>query len=230
MDPVIQRALDGFVSAVRETFADDLRAIVLFGSAAEDRLRATSDVNLIIVLHRFDPTRAAAFAALQAPEWTAAQLRHMWLRGDEIAEAAAAFAVKFLDVRRRHRVLHGDDPFAALDVPRAAAVAQLKQTLLGLVLNLRHHLIARGQFEDSLAMAAADASGPLRASAAELLELEGAPAPTPKEALQRVAGDTLAELSRLRDEAALPAGQAGPLTRKLLGLAERMLERVRALA
>ncbi|MBA3847916.1 MAG: nucleotidyltransferase domain-containing protein, partial [Planctomycetes bacterium] len=183
MDPVIQRALDGFVAAVRETFTTDLRAVVLFGSAAEDRLRTTSDVNLIVVLNAFDPAKAAAFAELQAPEWTAARLRAMWLRGDEIVEAAAAFAVKFLDVRRRHTVLHGDDPFATLDVPRAAAVAQLKQTLLGLVLNLRHQLIARGRFEDSLALAVADASGPLRASAAELLELEGAPAATPKEAL-----------------------------------------------
>ncbi len=45
--------LDAVVDAARRAFGDDLRSIVLFGSAAEGRLRATSDVNLMLVLRRF---------------------------------------------------------------------------------------------------------------------------------------------------------------------------------
>src|SRR5206468_2852875 len=40
---VVARVLDDFVAAARDAFADDLVAIVLFGSAAEGALRATSD-------------------------------------------------------------------------------------------------------------------------------------------------------------------------------------------
>ena len=78
MDPAIVDALESFVASARGTFADDLRCVVLFGSAAEDRLRATSDVNLIVVLRRFDDQCAAAFAGRQEPGWTAARLRAMF--------------------------------------------------------------------------------------------------------------------------------------------------------
>ena len=42
---VVARVLDDFVAAAREAFGDDLVSIVLFGSAAEGALRATSDVS-----------------------------------------------------------------------------------------------------------------------------------------------------------------------------------------
>jgi len=48
------RVLDDFVAVTREAFGDDLVAIVLFGSAAEGALRATSDVNVIVILRAFE--------------------------------------------------------------------------------------------------------------------------------------------------------------------------------
>src|SRR5205807_1909594 len=98
-----------------------LRSVVLFGSAAEGRLRATSDVNLLFVLRTFDldgvdklrePLRLAEIGARIAP---------MFLLESELQAAATAFAVKFTDIAHRRRVLHGDDPFVSLAVPRAAA-------------------------------------------------------------------------------------------------------------
>ena len=57
----IRQVLDGIVEAARRAFGDDLRSIVLYGSAAEGRLRATSDVNVMFVLGRFDETKANHF-------------------------------------------------------------------------------------------------------------------------------------------------------------------------
>ena len=54
----VGRVLTDFVTAAQTAFANDLRAVVLFGSAAEGRLRATSDVNLLIVLSNFHEARA----------------------------------------------------------------------------------------------------------------------------------------------------------------------------
>ena len=53
----VAKSLDAFVDSARTALSPDLASIVLFGSAAEGRLRATSDVNVILVLARFDPTR-----------------------------------------------------------------------------------------------------------------------------------------------------------------------------
>ena len=55
----VQRVLDGFVQAAQTAFGSDLVSVVLYGSAAEGRMRATSDVNLIVVLRRFDGACAA---------------------------------------------------------------------------------------------------------------------------------------------------------------------------
>ena len=56
----IQRHLDVFVAAAQSAFGDDLAAAVLFGSAADGQLRATSDVNLLLLLKRFTPQTADA--------------------------------------------------------------------------------------------------------------------------------------------------------------------------
>ncbi len=104
-------ALEEFVEAARGAFGADLRSVVLYGSAAEGRLRPTSDVNVILVLDRFD--RAAA-DRLRGPLGTARaaiELAVMFLLTAEVRPASEAFAAKFADVRRRRRVLFGEDPF-----------------------------------------------------------------------------------------------------------------------
>src|SRR5712664_1202160 len=119
---VVARVLDEFVAAVRDAFADDLVSIVLFGSAAEGALRATSDVNVIVVLRAFDRAGADAIRPAARVAQAAIGLRAMFLLRDEVEHAATAFAQKFADVGRRRRVLFGEDPFAQLAVPRAALV------------------------------------------------------------------------------------------------------------
>lgn len=56
-----ERLLADLVDAARRCFADDLRSVVLFGSGAEGRLRATSDLNLMFVLRRFEQNQVDAF-------------------------------------------------------------------------------------------------------------------------------------------------------------------------
>jgi hypothetical protein len=160
----------------------------------------------------------------------AIRLRAMFLLESEVAGAAQAFAVKFADIRRRHRVLHGPDPFALITIPHAAALAQLGQVLLNLALRLRAQYVERGDREEGLADAVAEAAGPLRERAAEMLELEGRPAESPREALARVAGDPLEEVSRARETGTLPPGEAGPALLKLIDLATRMRKRTEELS
>ena len=53
LPPPIARALNDFLAVVEDTFGDRLVSAVLFGSAAEGRIRATSDVNLAIVTRTY---------------------------------------------------------------------------------------------------------------------------------------------------------------------------------
>jgi hypothetical protein len=184
----VRAGLGAFTAATRQVFADDLVSVVLFGSAAEARLRKTSDVNVIVVLARLDPARLEAIGDAYRLAHAAIRLSAMFILASEIAVASDAFAVKFADIAARHIVLEGKDPFAGLTVTREAAVRRLRQVLVNLVLRLRERYALASRYDDQMALAAAEAAGPLRACAATLLTLEGEARVAPREALERVVG------------------------------------------
>jgi len=235
---VVERALTSFVEAAKPAFGTDLVSIVLFGSGAEQNLRATSDVNILLVLKRFDQAAADRLREPLRFAHAAVELNAMFLLEAELPAAMEAFAVKFADILARHRVLHGRDPFAAITVPDAALLRRLKQVLLNQQIRLRERYVLLSLREEQLGRVIADAAPPLRAGAASLLQLEGNPAPSPKKALQRVVeelndpalGDVLAAISRVRSGERLEPGQAPAVLIQMMHLTERLRERVDLLA
>jgi len=232
----VTRALEEFVAAARDALGDQLLSVVLFGSAAEGRLRATSDVNLILVLSRFDPARVDLLREPLRLAHALIGLEVMLLREDEIDAACEAFAVKFADIEHRRRVLFGPDPFVALQVSREAMLRRVGQVLLNTKLRLRERYAMVSLREEQVARVIADAAGPLRAAAAALLRIEGRPQPTPRKALETLANEfgpewppVLARVSEARERARLPPGEAGPLLLRLIELTARLGERARSL-
>jgi predicted nucleotidyltransferase len=199
----VQRVLIDFVAAAEAAFGDNFKSAVLFGSAAEGRLRPTSDVNLIVVLGAFDRAQADRLREPLRVAHAAVKLEPMFVLQSEIAPAAEAFAVKFADVLRRRRLLTGADPFAGLTVARSAEISQLRQVTLNLALRSREQYLLRSLRPEQAAAMLAESAGPLRSCAAAVLELEGKPAGSAKEALERIAaelGGAFAELpARMTD-------------------------------
>ena len=189
----VATVLSDFAGKARDVLADDLVSIVLFGSAAEGRLRATSDVNLILVLRTFDPEKLGRLGDSLLAADAAIQLRVMFLLESEIPAAVECFAQKFADILRRHRVIFGKEVFAATQVPRAPEIFRLRQILLNLALRLREAYVSRGQHAEQVVRVLTEALGPLRAAAATLLELEGAPNSDSDAALKAVAASFGAE-------------------------------------
>ncbi len=234
----VAKALEGFTASAKETLGADLVSIVLFGSAAEGKLRATSDVNLILVLRKFD---AASIDALREPmrlAHAAIRLSAMFILDTEIDAAGEAFAVKFSDIRERHKVVFGSDPFAGLSPSRASMLVRLRQILLNFTLRMRERYVLVSLREEQLAPLVADAAGPLRSAAALILSLEGRPAATSKAALETLAaeigpagsGALLAHLSTARESGSLPPGVARPAVLELIDLAQAMRARAGRLA
>lgn len=225
--------LEEFCRAAIDAFGDALRAIVLFGSAAEGRLRATSDVNVLVVLGRFeqaqvDRVREAARTALAA-----IQLHAMFVLTEELPAAAEAFAVKFQDILNRHAVLAGEDPFAGLSISRQRIVERVRQDLLDTCIRLRATYVRVSLREEQLARVIAEAAAPLRAAAAAIAALEGKPADHPKEALAALSSslpggpwtDVLSGLSDAREDARLPPGVGAKLLMRIIDLAVALRER-----
>jgi predicted nucleotidyltransferase len=220
--------LEQLVRSARDCFSDDLKSMVLFGSGAEGRLRLTSDLNLLIILKRFDKGRVDSFREPLRLAQVTARASVMFLLEKELAEAAEAFAVKFADIVQRHRVLYGEDLVSNLTTSRAARKLRLRQVLLNLTFRLRERYATTSLREEHLAIVVAEAAGPLRAAAAALCELEGHAAGSPREALERVAGSVggegctqlLEALTEARQSRALPAGIGPVAVFQLINLCE----------
>ena len=231
----VRTALSEFTAAARRVFAADLRSVVLFGSAAEGRMRQTSDVNVVVVLCRADPARLEAIGEAYRLAHAAIRLSAMFILDSEIAVAKDAFAVKFADIIARHEVLYGDDPFVGLTISREAALHRLLQVLVNLQLRLRERLALSSLYGEQLAMAAADAVGPLRASAAVLLWLESGARVAPRDALRQIADETgtaaaLALISEARESGGVPAAGATPTLVGAIALANQLAARTERLA
>lgn len=229
----VERSLDSFVEDAKSAFGADLGSVVLFGSAASGELRATSDVNLLLVLKRFDQESADRIRAPMRVALAAVQLHPMFLLESEVAAAVDAFAVKFADILTRNRLLFGTDPFINLEVSRDALLRRVKQVLLNLQWRLRERYVAISLREEQLAHLIADSTPPLRSSAASLLQLEGKEPASGKAALEHIVDEmaipqmkiVLQHLSEAREQGQLPAGVAVPTLMALMQLTERLRER-----
>lgn len=223
-----------FVDAAKLAFGSDLISIVLYGSGAEGKLRQTSDVNILVVLHKFDAAHAESLREPMRVAHAIARLSAMFLLENEMQAAADAFTVKFADMVERHRVLHGSDPFPRVTISHEATLRRLRQVLLNYQLRLRERFVAVGLREEQLGKLIADAAGPLRSSAASLLRIEGRPVASAKSALREIVAETkdplliqvLEDISAAREKRALPAGRAPLSIMALLRLTQTLLDRV----
>ncbi len=228
------RILSELIERAKACFGDDLRSIVLFGSAAEKRLRSTSDINLLFVIRSFERMRVDQLRESLRTSHAAIRSSVMFLLDSELPRAAELFAVKFVDMAKRNIVLFGEDCLAGLTVSREAKKGRLLQVLLNLKIRLRERYAMMSLREEQLARVIAESAGPLRSAAAMILDLEGKPALKPKEALVDVAlalgGDsmkgTLEKISIAREKQVLPAGSAPETLFAIMGLVEKMISRI----
>lgn len=235
---IVNQVLMDFLSAAKESLGESLLSAVLYGSAAEGQLRTTSDVNLVLVLSSFEQANVDLLRPPLRIAQTAIQLRPMFLLKEEIPQAVSSFALKFADIHRRRVVLYGDDPFGAINITREARVLELKQQLLNQILRLRASYVSRSLREEQLSFVVAHAIGPLRSSAATLLELQGTPASSAPQALERIGSElgvpdwvnTFGLLSALQDSPLAAPDKATSLFFAILDLACRMQRRTEALS
>lgn len=232
LPPSVAVILEEFVATLLQSTGTRLDAVILFGSAAEGRLRSTSDVNLLVIadgltLPELDSLRLALHAGRSA-----AGLTVMFLEKSELANAMEAFALKFTDIKARHRVLYGKSPLDSFEITREATLRRVRQVLLNLTVRLRERYVIDGDHEERLARILADITGPIRASAATLVALTDGRSLAPKAALEAIfAGERswdscLSGLSAVhRDEHLAPG-----VTRQLFGDVLRLLIALDAIA
>ncbi len=166
------------LEALRDTLVlglgDDLQALVVYGSAVRGGfVEGRSDVDLLVVLRNDDRATLEKIGGALLLARTSARIESMLLRGDELAKAADVFPLLYDDVRSQHALLHGEDPFAGLEISDAHRRLRIEQELRESRIRLRLVLSEAPQLPRLLNGAVARKVKQLRSPLHALLRLRG---------------------------------------------------------
>ena len=138
--------LNELVGKLKAAAGANLKSVILYGSAATEEFHAKhSDLNLLCIVEQADATRLEAIHG--AVEWwiRRGQRAPLVFTLDEFRGSADVFAIELLDMKSRHRVLHGENVLADLQVPLQFHSIQVERELRTNWLRLRQAILAAPQ-------------------------------------------------------------------------------------
>jgi hypothetical protein len=186
---LIDTKLDEFVQRLKAAAADNLKAVILYGSAATEEFHAKhSDLNILCLVEQAD---AAHLEALHgAVEW--------WVRHDqrpplvftleELRRSSDIFTIELLDMKSRHRILYGENVLAGISVPLHNHSIQVERELRTDWLRLRQAILgAPKKSKAYLELMVSSFSAFAALFRHALIALGEAPSETKREAIDRIA-------------------------------------------
>jgi hypothetical protein len=134
---------DELVERLRQAHGDNLRAVVVYGSAAGgERLRRSSDANVLVLVRVLDVAALEREGPVAAAWVKAGNPPLLTLTEDEWNESADIFPMEYADVLERHRVIHGVLPDEDRIVDREHLRLELEQQVMGKLIQLRQGVMA----------------------------------------------------------------------------------------
>ena len=139
----METKLTELVSKLKAAAGENLKAVVLYGSAATGEYQGRhSDVNVLCLLER------ASLPDLEKLHYVA----EWWMNEknpapvifthEELMRSADVFAIELLDMKHRHRMLHGEDFLEKMDVPLKLHRLQVERELRNNWMRLRQAVLA----------------------------------------------------------------------------------------
>ena len=136
--------LEELVSQIRAAFGPELRAVVLYGSAAAgEHHPKKSDYNVLVLVESLPADRLIAASATVKAWVDAGNPAPLTLTMNEWHGSADIFPIEYADVLDRHRVLFGDLQ-TDVRVNPAHLRLQLEHEAMGTLLQLRRGALAAG--------------------------------------------------------------------------------------
>ena len=139
----MEKELNKLVARLKDAAGTNLESVILYGSAASGHFEEKhSDLNVLCVLERLDGPALEALRPVAA--WWAAEQQPAFLlfTREELRRSADVFAIELLDIKAHHKVLHGEDCLAGLDVPMNLHRVQLEHELRTKLIRLRQAYVA----------------------------------------------------------------------------------------
>ena len=138
----MEAKLTDFVKRLNEGGRNNLKAVVLYGSAVTGEFRAgVSDLNTLCLVQRAAPEDLENLHP--AAEWWTRQGNHppLVFTMDELLRSADVFAIELLDMKQSHRILFGEDFLTNLEIPLRQHRLQVERELRTNWLRLRQTVL-----------------------------------------------------------------------------------------
>ena len=183
----MENKLDEFAQRMRSAAPDNLKAIVLYGSAASQEFHeGHSNVNLLCLVENGDPAGLEPFHS--TVEWWTGKGHPAPLifTLEELRRSSDIFAIELLDMQARHKMLFGEEFLAGITVPLRYHKLQVERELRTNWLRLRQTFLAapRKAHLDVMVAAASSFNALFRHA---LIALGEPAAQNKREAIERVA-------------------------------------------
>jgi hypothetical protein len=148
---VADKHIEEFVKRLRQAAGDNLRSVIVYGSAATEEFRPEfSDINLFCVLH--DSSFASLQAMSPAVSWWVKnkQPAPLCMTQEELTRSSDVFTIELMDMQQHHRVAYGEDILSAITVQPRYHRIQVEYELREKLLLLRQHFLSAGGDESKI--------------------------------------------------------------------------------
>jgi hypothetical protein len=137
--------LDQLVAQLQLAFGAELKAVVLYGSAARGTHQpGRSDQNVLVLVDRITVETLTREAAIAAAWGEAGNPPPLTMTVGEWRGSADVFPIEYADLLDAHRVLAGTLPLEGVRVERRDLRLQLEHEAMGKLLRLRRAILASG--------------------------------------------------------------------------------------
>ncbi len=142
-DLMATMTLDQLVEQLTKAYGTELRAVVLYGSAAAGQhVAKRSDYNVLVILDSLDVDSLSRGAAVAGAWGESGNPPPLTLTTNEWRSSADIFPMEYADILGRHKVLHGNLPFDGISVDPEHLRLELEQQAMGKLLQLRQGILA----------------------------------------------------------------------------------------
>jgi hypothetical protein len=210
--------LEELVSQLKAAYGADLRSIVLYGSAASgEHIAKRSDYNVLVIVDALDATKLAGASAASRAWSEAGNPAPLTLTTAEWRGSSDIFPMEYADILERHKLLHGESPFAGIRVDKRDLRLQLEQEAMGKLIKLRQGTLASGNDGARQVQLLAASASAIMIIFRAFLRLQGGVAPKDNVSLAQEVANVAAfdaepfkrVVRHVRGEQTMSAGDAG---------------------
>ncbi len=207
----VREGLTHFCDQLRIAAGDALVSIILYGGLARGEYAPqSSDVNVMVVFKQVTVALLDAIAPVIEQARRDFDLSVMTLDESDIAVSAEVFPIKFRDIQRHHRLLHGQPVLAQMDITRERLQRQCVRELQNIQLRLRQLFLQRSRRPELLEDALEHQVSSFLHDLAVVVELRTGVVPVTKTATVEAAEKLGLKCQVLRDLLDLKRGELFP--------------------